>query len=81
MLNSHVLKFLHDPETKMVHSVEQSSMKNKSYKVTAVLGDSFKHIKQSQVHHVDFLLETMPAIMLHKHCYIGTTRQIKSVGG
>lgn len=33
MLNSHVLKLLRDPETKMVHSVEQSSMKNKSYKV------------------------------------------------
>lgn len=42
VLSNHVLKFLHDPETKMVHSVVQASMKNKSYKVTAVLGDSFE---------------------------------------
>ncbi|XP_056003436.1 uncharacterized protein LOC125662308 [Ostrea edulis] len=42
VLSNHVLKFLYDPETKMVHSVVQASMKNRSYKVTAILGDSYE---------------------------------------
>ncbi|XP_061193271.1 uncharacterized protein LOC133201485 [Saccostrea echinata] len=39
---NHVLKFLFDQETKMIHAVVQASMRNTSYKVTAILGSSYE---------------------------------------
>lgn len=39
--SNHVLKFLFDNETNIVNAMVQASIENKSYKVTAALGDGY----------------------------------------